>query len=467
MPDTIDTNDRLLVLGAGELGMAVLRELSLQRERGLVPPVTVLLRPVADNESADVVRLGADVIEVDLATATATELTTLFSRFSHVVCCTGFVGGPGTQRKITAAVLAAGVRHYVPWQFGVNYDVVGRGSGQDVWDEQLDVREMLRGQTRTRWTIVSTGMFTSFVFVPAFGLVDLERNRVHALGDWENRLSVTTPEDIGRFTAQVIASPPAEPIVFVAGDTFTYRELADTVDSVLGRKVERVLWTVPELRASLEAQPGDTMRKYRLAFARPDGVAWPKEHTFNAERGLAAVDLATWLRRWRDFDGATPSEWRATPVDDERAIRIARPEAALATPERESGKIAALIQRYYGFWNSGSTALFEQTVSPAYIERSLPVGRTHGPAGLIAAQRRFHEAFPNGRVHVLQQIISGDRVISHLRITGRFLGPLDGIRGHGQRIDYLSADIVRIAEGRIVENWHFDDDERLRRQLND
>jgi len=39
------------------------------------------------------------------------------------------------QRKITAAVLHAGVGRYVPWQFGVDYDVVGRGSGQDIWDE--------------------------------------------------------------------------------------------------------------------------------------------------------------------------------------------------------------------------------------------------------------------------------------------------------------------------------------------
>jgi hypothetical protein len=53
---------------------------------------------------------------------------------------------------------------------------VGRGSGQDVWDEQLDVREMLRAPSRTRWTIISTGMFTSFLFGPSFGLVDLENN---------------------------------------------------------------------------------------------------------------------------------------------------------------------------------------------------------------------------------------------------------------------------------------------------
>ncbi|WP_395818174.1 ester cyclase [Archangium minus] len=474
MPDGSNPNDSILVLGAGELGMAVVRELAQLRAQGRVPPISVLLRPARDNSTASsgnqsqaVRALGAGVVEADLATSTAKDLAAIFSRFSQIVCCTGFVGGPGTQRKITSAVIQAGVEHYVPWQFGVDYDVVGRGSGQEVWDEQLDIRDMLRAQSRVRWTIISTGMFTSFVFLPAFGLVDLEQNKVHALGSWDNRLTVTTPEDIGRLTALALASRPAvdNQVIFVAGDTFTYHELADTVDQVLGRTVERVLWTVPALKAGVAAHPEDTMRKYRLAFAREDGVAWPKEQTFNSERALAVMDLATWLRRWRDFDGEPPPEWEERKIGDERAIRMALPEALVLSPEPGVGGIAALTQRYYGSWNNGSEALFENTVSSAYVDRTLPAGRAQGPKGLAGAQRRFREAFPNGRVHVLQQIIAGDRVVSHLRVTGRFFGSRDGVYGRGQRIDYLATDIMRISDGRIVENWHVEDHAALHRQL--
>jgi NmrA-like family len=131
--------------------------------------------------------MGVDIVRADLAMETEEGLATIFAEFPTVICCTGFVAGPGTQRKSTAAVLKAGVERYVPWQFGVDYDVVGRGRGQDVWDEQLDVRDMLRAQSGTHWIIVSTGMFTSFLFEPSFGLVDLEKGRVHALGSWENR----------------------------------------------------------------------------------------------------------------------------------------------------------------------------------------------------------------------------------------------------------------------------------------
>lgn len=293
----------ILVLGAGELGSCVLHELALLRDQGRAGAISVLLRPgraarpTADGHERWRALRDIGVVEADLATASVQELATLFSAFDQVICCTGFVGGAGTQRRITAAVLQAGVAHYIPWQFGVDYDAIGRGSGQAVWDEQLDVRDMLRVQHRVRWTIVSTGMFTSFVLLPAFGLVDLEHSVVHALGHWDYRLTVTTPQDIGRLTAQIASARPRydDQVVRVAGDTFSYRELADTLERVLGRSFQRDCWTLPQLAADAAAHPDDMMRRYRLAFAREDGVAWPKRQTFNAEQGVQVTDLADWL----------------------------------------------------------------------------------------------------------------------------------------------------------------------------
>jgi hypothetical protein len=107
------------------------------------------------------------------------------------------VGGPGVQRKIARAAQNAHVKRFVPWQFGVDYDVIGRNSPQDLFDEQLDVRDMLRAQPNTEWVIVSTGMFTSFLFEPAFGVVDLAANTVNALGSWDTAVTLTTADDIG------------------------------------------------------------------------------------------------------------------------------------------------------------------------------------------------------------------------------------------------------------------------------
>ncbi|MBS7809655.1 aromatic alcohol reductase [Roseococcus pinisoli] len=298
MSNTESRPQATLVVGAGELGLAMLRSLSEWAGAGRLG---VLLRPLRDGEadgSALLRGMSVAIVRADLATETEAGLAAIFREFGTVICCSGFVGGPGTQRRITAAVLRAGVGRYVPWQFGVDYDVVGRGSGQEVWDEQLDVRDMLRAQSRTRWVIVSTGMFTSFLFEPSFGVVDLGKGRVHALGSWDNRLTLTTPEDIGRLTTAILAQePPIEDeVVHVAGDTLSYAQLADTVESHLGRPVERRLWSLDRLRAAAAAHPGDGMRKYHLAFARDAGVAWDKERSFNAARGIPVTDVPTWLR---------------------------------------------------------------------------------------------------------------------------------------------------------------------------
>jgi hypothetical protein len=280
--------------------MAVLRSLTDggSAERGAL---SVLLRPETygrPNPSAAVLQdLGVTIVRADLATASQDTLATLFANFSTVICCTGFVGGPGTQRKITAAVLKAGVERYVPWQFGVDYDVVGRGSGQEVFDEQSDVRDMLRSQSETHWVVISTGMFTSFLFEPSFGVVDLEKGKVHALGSWDHQLTVTTPDDIGRLTAAILAHQPRidDAVVYVAGDTFSYARLADMVEHHVGHPVERILWDMEKLWSEAAAYPGDGMRKYHLAFARDTGVAWDKAGTFNAAQAIAVTDVPDWL----------------------------------------------------------------------------------------------------------------------------------------------------------------------------
>ncbi len=71
-----------------------------------------------------------------------------FADFDTVINCMGFVAGAGTQIKITRAVLEARVKRYFPWQFGVNYDVVGKGSGQPVWDEQYGCQDAFAGTER-------------------------------------------------------------------------------------------------------------------------------------------------------------------------------------------------------------------------------------------------------------------------------------------------------------------------------
>lgn len=303
MPD----QNSILVLGAGELGMAILR--SLSKRLGADANLTVLLRPstlesndpAKRRDLAELRSLGVKFLAGDLVKSSAAELADLFKDFHTVIGCTGFVTGRRILLKQAQAALDAGVKRFIPWQFGVDYDIIGRGSAQDLFDEQLDVRDLLRSQDRMEWIIISTGMFTSFLFVPEFGVVDLASNVIHALGDWDTAVTVTTPEDIGELTAEILGAEPriANRVVYTAGDTITYVRLADIVDAALDRKLERVRWSVPLLKEELAKDPENAFKKYRVVFAEGRGVAWDKSQTFNAQYGVKVKDVEQWVKENR------------------------------------------------------------------------------------------------------------------------------------------------------------------------
>ncbi len=126
--------------------------------------------------------LGVRLLTGDLSSPFS-ELVSIFKNYDAVVSCTGYgTGAGGFQLKLAHAVLEAGVKRFFPWQFGVDFEVIGRGSAEDLFDEQLDVRELIRSQSTTKWVIVSTGLFTSYLFEPYFGVVDFDKKVVNALG---------------------------------------------------------------------------------------------------------------------------------------------------------------------------------------------------------------------------------------------------------------------------------------------
>lgn len=119
------------------------------------------------------VDVGVIFFVVDIVGSVMEMLVDQFCGFIIVINCMGFVVGLGIQLKIICVVLVVGVFCYFFWQFGVNYDVVGKGSGQLVWDEQYDVWILLCVQWVMEWVIVFIGMFISFFFELDFDVVNL------------------------------------------------------------------------------------------------------------------------------------------------------------------------------------------------------------------------------------------------------------------------------------------------------
>jgi len=303
--DLNTTSENILVLGAGELGLPVLRNLALRAKDVEGTKISVLLREstVTSDEPGkqfvitEIRNLGINIVTGDLVMSSVDDLASLFAQFDTVVGCTGYAAGINTPMKPAQAALQARIPRYFPWQFGADFDAIGRGSPQDIFDAQIDVRDLLRSQHETEWVIISTGIFMSYLFEPDFGVVDLQNDTVHALGSIDNTMTLTTPDDIGMLTAAIVFKTPRirNEIVYIAGDTLTYAEVADKLQSALGRPFSCTEWSEQYLMDKLALNPQDMMSKYRAVFAQGRGVAWDKKQTFNERHNIPVTDVAAWI----------------------------------------------------------------------------------------------------------------------------------------------------------------------------
>lgn len=302
---TLTHSRSILVLGAGELGMPVIRSLArLGKEHGA--SISVMLRSASIESNlpekrviVDEIRsLGVDIVPGDLVAASVDELAALFSRYDTVIGCTGYAAGRDTPMKVARAAVKSGIPRYFPWQFGVDFDAIGRGGPQDLFDAQLDVRDYLRSQSAMDWVVISTGMFTSYLFEPEFGVIDLADRRVNALGSPSNAVTLTTPDDIGAMTARIVFRAPVirNEIIYLAGDTIRYEELPEILQEHFGTRFDLAVWDVPQLMRELADDPSNMIKKYRAAFAQGRGVSWGMDKTFNAMTGAKLESVRDWMR---------------------------------------------------------------------------------------------------------------------------------------------------------------------------
>ena len=126
-------------------------------------------------------------------------------------------------------------------------------------------------------------------------------------------------------------------------------------------------------------------------------------------------------------------------------------------------------RRYAAFWNTGDAALAREALAPDFLDRTLPPGRAQGPGGPLQASKAFRAAVPDLKAEATHLVAQGDRVSVRLHFTGHFTGQFgegaSRIQGKGQAIDFQAFDIYRVANGRIAENWHLEDNLTLLRQL--
>jgi len=80
----------------------------------------------------------------------------------------------------------------------------------------------------------------------------------------------------------------------------------------------------------------------------------------------------------------------------------------------------------------------------------------------------YRNAFPDVQLEVDQLVAEGDLVFSLVRVSGTHQGDLPGLPANGRRMDLnWLANLVRISNGKIVEEWEVFDQADFMKQLGD
>ena len=126
---------------------------------------------------------------------------------------------------------------------------------------------------------------------------------------------------------------------------------------------------------------------------------------------------------------------------------------------------AAQRRFYEEVVNGGKLDLIDQLVAPNFVEHEAFPGLSNDREGVKQFFALMRSAFPDLRMEVHDIIAEGDKVVTRVTIRGTHRGEFMGIAPTGKQINVATVDIVRFANGKVVEHWGVTDQLAMMQQL--
>jgi steroid delta-isomerase-like uncharacterized protein len=132
-----------------------------------------------------------------------------------------------------------------------------------------------------------------------------------------------------------------------------------------------------------------------------------------------------------------------------------------------SDRNRAVVERYFEeVWNQGRLDVLDELLTGDYRNHTpSTVDPPPGPTGLkpiVAAMRR---AFPDLHYAIERMVVAADAVAAQVTLTGTHRGDLFGLPATGRPVRVTQMNIERLRDGRIAEHWRVTDELALMRQL--
>jgi steroid delta-isomerase-like uncharacterized protein len=113
----------------------------------------------------------------------------------------------------------------------------------------------------------------------------------------------------------------------------------------------------------------------------------------------------------------------------------------------------------------GNIDLIDELCSPEFVNHSAPPGLPANREGVKLVTSMFRQAFPDSYFGVEDMIAEGDKVATRKTFHGTHEGEFLGIPPTGRPVSIGLIDIVRVADGRVVEHWSIGDSLGMMEQL--
>lgn len=127
----------------------------------------------------------------------------------------------------------------------------------------------------------------------------------------------------------------------------------------------------------------------------------------------------------------------------------------------------AIVRRFVEeVFNRGNMSVADELMAPDFVEHEeLPPGIPRDREGVKQMTTMMRSAFPDFKATIEDIIAEGNKVVIRMTWSGTQKGEFMGIAPTGKSVSIGVIDIIRIADGKLVEHWGQMDSMGMMQQL--
>lgn len=116
-------------------------------------------------------------------------------------------------------------------------------------------------------------------------------------------------------------------------------------------------------------------------------------------------------------------------------------------------------------FNKGDLDIIDELVAPSYVDHDPAPGQEPDREGMKQFVSTLRTAFPDLQIAPGEMVAEGEYIAFNYTISGTHQGEFVGIEPTGKQVSVRAMEMVRIADGQIVERWGITDEMGLLEQL--